>query len=112
MAVQDLREARALRRAEPPEAHPERNPGMPLDLAWVRDVRVNTSAVERRAATLPKRRTVKKDWQAAWYLRAITCIGVSGSQAARRKLGAPAASQSCSAFIAALSALCSAFASG
>ena len=80
MAVQDLREARALRRAEPPETHPERNPGIPLDLGWVRDVRVNTSAVERRAATLPKRRTVKKDWQAAWYLRAITCMDLTTLQ--------------------------------
>ena len=79
MAVQDLREhpARAARWADP---HPERNPGIPLDLGWVRDVRVNTSAVERRAATLPKRRTVKKDWQAAWYLRAITCMDLTTLQ--------------------------------
>ena len=45
---------------------------MPLDLDLVRAIRVNRSAVERRAATLPKRRTVKKEWQAAWLLRAIT----------------------------------------
>lgn len=57
--------------------HPDRNPGLPLDLGWVREVRVNTSAAERRAATLPKRRTVKKEWQAAWYLRAITCIDLT-----------------------------------
>jgi deoxyribose-phosphate aldolase len=83
MAVQDLREhtARAARRVEIQEPpHPERNPGLPLDLDWVRDVRVNTSAVERRAATLPKRRTVKKDWQAAWYLRAITCMDLTTLQ--------------------------------
>jgi len=81
MAVQDLREhTRASRWAAPPETHPERNPGIPLDLGWVRDVRVNTSAVERRAATLPKRRTVKKDWQAAWYLRAITCMDLTTLQ--------------------------------
>jgi deoxyribose-phosphate aldolase len=43
----------------------------------VRDVRVNTSAAERRAATLAKRRTVKKEWQAAWYLRAITCMDLT-----------------------------------
>lgn len=54
-----------------------RNPGMPLDLDWVRDVRVNRSAVERRAATLGTRRTVKKDWQAAWLLRAVTCIDLT-----------------------------------
>lgn len=46
----------------------------------MREVRVNTSAVERRAATLPKRRTVKKEWQAAWYLRAITCMDLTTLQ--------------------------------
>ncbi|MDH5411408.1 MAG: deoxyribose-phosphate aldolase [Alphaproteobacteria bacterium] len=56
---------------------PGRNPGMALDLDWVEDVRVNRSAVERRAASLPGRRTVKKDWQAAWLLKAITCIDLT-----------------------------------
>jgi deoxyribose-phosphate aldolase len=56
---------------------PERNPGMPLDLGWVRSVRVNTSAAERRAATMGTRRSVKKDTQAAWLLRAITCIDLT-----------------------------------
>jgi len=51
-----------------------RNPGMPLEVDWVRDVRVNRSAVERRAATIGTRRTVKKEWQAAWLLRAITLM--------------------------------------
>jgi deoxyribose-phosphate aldolase len=55
----------------------ERNPGTPIDLDWVMDARVNRSAVERRAATLTGRRTVKKDWQAAWLLRAITCIDLT-----------------------------------
>jgi deoxyribose-phosphate aldolase len=50
---------------------------MPLDLDWVAGAHVNKSAVERRAATLPKRRTVKKDWQAAWLLRAVTCIDLT-----------------------------------
>jgi deoxyribose-phosphate aldolase len=76
MAVQDLPKRPSLV-PRPTEAHPERNPGIPLDLGWVREVRVNTSAAERRAATLPKRRTVKKEWQAAWYLRAITCIDLT-----------------------------------
>ncbi len=63
---------------KPAEPHPpDRNPGTPLELDWVREVRVNTSAAERRAATLPKRRPVKKEWQAAWYLRAITCIDLT-----------------------------------
>ena len=57
--------------------HVERNPGMALDLGWVRSARANLSAAERRAATLGTRRTVKKDWQAAWLLRAITCIDLT-----------------------------------
>jgi deoxyribose-phosphate aldolase len=55
----------------------KRNPGMPLDLDWVMGAHVNRSAVERRTASLTKRRTVKKDWQAAWLLRAITCIDLT-----------------------------------
>ena len=55
----------------------ERNPGMPLDLDWVAGAHINKSAVERRVATLPARRTVKKDWQAAWLLRAVTCIDLT-----------------------------------
>ncbi len=53
------------------------NTGIPLDLNWVKDVRANTSAVERRAQTQVARRTVKKEWQAAWLLRAITCIDLT-----------------------------------
>ena len=54
-----------------------RNTGIPLNLDWVREVRVNTSAVERRAQTQTARRTVKKEWQAAWLLRAITCMDLT-----------------------------------
>lgn len=54
-----------------------RNPGFPLELDWVRDVRVNRSAVDRRAATIGTRRSVKKDWQAAWLLRAITLMDLT-----------------------------------
>src|SRR5215831_7245430 len=53
------------------------NTGIPLNLNWVDGVRINTSAVERRAATLVARRTVKKDWQVAWLLRAITCMDLT-----------------------------------
>src|SRR5437763_8272141 len=53
------------------------NRGIPLNLDWVEDVRVNTSAVERRAQTIITRRTVKKEWQAAWLLRAITCMDLT-----------------------------------
>ncbi len=56
---------------------PARNPGLPLELDWLRAVRVNRSAVERRAATLGSRRTVKKDWQVAWLLKAISCIDLT-----------------------------------
>jgi len=55
----------------------ERNPGMALDLDIVRAIRVNRSAVERRAATIPTRRTVKKQWQAGWLLRAITLMDLT-----------------------------------
>ncbi len=54
-----------------------RNPGTPLDLDWVMGAHVNKSAVERRVESLPKRRTIKKDWQAAWLLRAVTCIDLT-----------------------------------
>ena len=54
-----------------------RNNGIPLNLDWVRDLRVNTSAVERRAQSMVARRTVKKEWQAAWLLRAITCMDLT-----------------------------------
>jgi len=55
--------------------HPNR--GTSLNLDWVESVRVNTSAVERRASTLVTRRTVKKDWQIAWLIRAITCMDLT-----------------------------------
>jgi deoxyribose-phosphate aldolase len=58
-----------------------------LNLDWVDEVQVNTSAVERRAATIGTRRTVKKDWQAAWLLRAIACMDLttlSGDDSAER----------------------------
>jgi deoxyribose-phosphate aldolase len=53
------------------------NPGTPLDLDWVMGAHLNRSAIERRAATLPARRTVKKEWQAAWLLRAVTCLDLT-----------------------------------
>ena len=54
-----------------------RNPGMPFEADWVEGVRVNRSAVERRAATQRTRRTVKKEWQAAWLLRAVTLMDLT-----------------------------------
>ncbi|GAB4202006.1 MAG: deoxyribose-phosphate aldolase [Sandaracinaceae bacterium] len=55
----------------------ERNPGTALNLAWVEDIHVNKSAVERRAATIGTRRTVKKEWQLAWLLKAMTLIDLT-----------------------------------
>ncbi|WP_405359529.1 deoxyribose-phosphate aldolase [Roseobacter sp.] len=60
-----------------PQVTEPRNPGMALDLDWVQRVQANTSAIERRAATLPARRSVKKQHQAAWLLRAVTCIDLT-----------------------------------
>lgn len=54
-----------------------RNPGARLDMDWVSTLRVNRSAVERRAATLGTRRSVKKEWQAAWFLKAITLMDLT-----------------------------------
>jgi deoxyribose-phosphate aldolase len=60
-----------------PQIHEARNPGMDLDLDWVRSVTANTSAIERRAATLPGRRSVKKDYQAAWLCRAVSLMDLT-----------------------------------
>ena len=55
----------------------ERNQPAPYDLGYVLDTRVNPSATERRASTLGQRRSIKKNWQAAWLLRAVTCIDLT-----------------------------------
>ncbi|MFV0512201.1 MAG: deoxyribose-phosphate aldolase [Jhaorihella sp.] len=68
---------RLQRTAHLPQIAETRNPGMELDMQWVRAVQANTSAIERRAATLPGRRSVKKAYQAAWLLKAITCIDLT-----------------------------------
>ena len=70
-----------------PQVTELRNPGMALDLDWVRGVQANTSAIERRAATLPGRRSIKKEHQAAWLARAVSCIDLttlSGDDTVRR----------------------------
>lgn len=59
-----------------PVAH-LRNDGIPFDTAFFDHLHVNKSAVERRTATLPGRRTVKKEWQAAWLLKAISCMDLT-----------------------------------
>ena len=54
-----------------------RNLGMPFESGWVKHVQVNKSAAERRVSTLSARRTVKKQWQAAWLLKAISCMDLT-----------------------------------
>ena len=79
MAVKTEREIRVAETPTPFSREPELCPnrGMPLNLDWVEDVLVNTSAVERRAQSLVARRTVKKEWQVAWLLRAISCMNLT-----------------------------------
>ena len=55
----------------------ERNPGIALDLGWVESSRVNLPATNRRAATHKTRRSIKKEWQAAWLLQAVRCIDLT-----------------------------------
>ncbi|MBP6624247.1 MAG: deoxyribose-phosphate aldolase [Chitinophagaceae bacterium] len=54
-----------------------RNDGIPFDASLFESININRSAIERRAATLTTRRSVKKEWQAAWLLKAITCIDLT-----------------------------------
>lgn len=69
----------AVRTASPssPDEDAHRNPGTSLKTEWFEDIHVNLSAVERRTATLTTRRSVKKDYQAAWLIKAITCIDLT-----------------------------------
>jgi len=60
-----------------PQVHEPRNAGMALDMDWVMGAQANTSAIERRAKTLPGRRSLKKEYQAAWMLKAITMIDLT-----------------------------------
>ncbi len=53
------------------------NPGTALDLARVLAVRVNQPGVARRTASLAARRSVKKDFQAAWLVKAIQCMDLT-----------------------------------
>src|ERR1700722_1527084 len=74
-------------RSEGPQPVFHGNRGIPLNLDWVDQIRENRSAIERRAQTLVLRRTVKKEWQAAWLLRAISCLDLttlSGDDTAER----------------------------
>jgi deoxyribose-phosphate aldolase len=54
-----------------------RNPGTALQTDWLDGLNVNLSAVERRTGSLLGRRTVKKEYQAAWLLKAISCMDLT-----------------------------------
>lgn len=54
-----------------------RNPGTGLMLEWFEDIRINTPAAEARAADLGARRSLKKNFQAAWLVNAIRCIDLT-----------------------------------
>ncbi|XP_078091463.1 deoxyribose-phosphate aldolase [Mustelus asterias] len=54
-----------------------RNCGCSLDLGWISAVRVNQPAVLRRAEQIQTRRNLSKEWQAAWLLKAVTCIDLT-----------------------------------
>ena len=54
-----------------------RNQGVPFDQGWIDSIRVNLSAVERRVETLSGRRSVKNAWQAAWLLKAVSCMDLT-----------------------------------
>lgn len=55
----------------------QRNEGTDFNTAFFDQIHINKSAVERRAKSLTTRRSVKKQWQAAWLLRAVTCIDLT-----------------------------------
>ena len=57
-------------------SHP-RNPGIALNHDWLDSVQMNRSALERRCATLTKRRSIKKEWQAAWLLKSLRCMDLT-----------------------------------
>ena len=55
----------------------QRNPGLKLNQNWLDNIRINRSALERRCATLTKRRSIKKEWQAAWLLKSLRCMDLT-----------------------------------
>ena len=66
-----------LGRSIPTDDNRQRNAGMPLDTGLIASVKVNRSATDRRITSLAGRRSVKKDAQAAWLLKAISCIDLT-----------------------------------
>lgn len=54
-----------------------RNEGLPFNTKYFEAININRSAIDRRVATLGGRRTVKKEFQAAWLLKAISMIDLT-----------------------------------
>ena len=54
-----------------------RNPGMDFKLDKISNIAINKSAVERRCSNYGTRRSIKKDKQAAWLLKAITLMDLT-----------------------------------
>ena len=67
----------AVKSLVPAQASEHRNPGTDLKPEWFETIQVNLSAVERRAGTMGTRRSVKKEFQAAWLVKALTCIDLT-----------------------------------
>jgi deoxyribose-phosphate aldolase len=57
--------------------HLPRNTGVALALDAVLTPQVNASAATRRSESLKARRSVKKAYQAAWHVKAISCIDLT-----------------------------------
>lgn len=73
MTQNSVKRAKSAEQAEP--CH--RNAGIEFDFSKLSGIIINRSAIERRASTIAKRRTVKKAYQAAWLLKAITFIDLT-----------------------------------
>ena len=67
----------SIKTASLPQLREPRNQPTGFDLEWTMGVQANTSAIERRTDSLPGRRAVKKEYQAAWMLKAISCIDLT-----------------------------------
>jgi deoxyribose-phosphate aldolase len=87
MQTQNSSKTAVTPRHQLPQLTEPRNAGQALDMDWVMQMQANTSAIDRRASSLPARRSVKKSHQAAWLLRAVSCIDLttlSGDDTERR----------------------------
>ena len=66
-----------VRSLESPGRAPARNMGLEFDADCFGRIRINRSAVERRAGTIGARRSLKQRHQAAWLLKAVSCIDLT-----------------------------------